>query len=96
MSPAVSGRKPSNLPKAVHEALCLAQSALADRARQGVDVDRVLHSIEQIQVLINAVEQVRPLGIDGKHGDLHGPACGCEGRMAPWSIPLYPEEDDHG
>lgn len=31
-----------------------------------------------VDVLIAMIDKHRPLGTDGKHGDLHTPTCGCE------------------
>jgi hypothetical protein len=31
-----------------------------------------------VDVLINMIDKHRPLGDDGKHGDLHTPTCGCD------------------
>jgi hypothetical protein len=83
----------SDLPKEVREALCAAQSALNERARAGIDVHRVPTWVEQIQVLINAVEEHRPLAANGKHGDLHTPTCGCDGHRHTWAILLHPTLD---
>jgi hypothetical protein len=78
-------------PKAMHEALCAAQSALGERARSGVDVQRVPRWVASLGVLAAEIERVRPTGPNGKHGDLHTPSCGCEGHNGPWSITLWPD-----
>lgn len=66
-----------NGPKATREALCVAQSALGERARSGVDVDRVPGWIDRIQALIDQIDVHRP---DGKHRSRRTPTCGCEDR----------------
>lgn len=73
----------SNTPKMVHEALCAATSAL------GQTTSSLRHGqIEQLQVLINKIEEHRPIGVAGKHRDLHTDTCGCDGHRRPWSITL--------
>lgn len=64
--------------KMTREALCAAQSALSERARAGVDRDRVPHWSATIQLLIDQIDTARPLGPDGKHGERHTDVCGCE------------------
>lgn len=64
--------------KMTREALCAAQSALIERARAGVDADRVPHWVERLQAIVGAIDVERPLGPDGKHGDLHTSGCGCD------------------
>lgn len=71
--------KPDHL-KMTREALCAAQSALAERARSGLDVDRVPSWSRLIGAIIDQIDISRPLGPDGKHGDRHTPTCGCEYR----------------
>lgn len=66
--------------KMTREALCAAQSALAERARSGVDEDRVTHWSARLQDLIDQIDVARPLGPDGKHGEQHTDVCGCEDR----------------
>lgn len=69
---------PVNSLKATREALCAAQSSLGERARAGIDVDRVPHWIERVQALIDQIDVHRPLRSNGKHGDLHTATCGCD------------------
>lgn len=57
--------------KGLREALCWAQTA-AGPGRQ--------REVARIDALIHAIDVHRPLGTDGKHGDLHTFTCGCEGR----------------
>ena len=82
----------SDTPKMVREHLCLAQSALSERVRSGLDVERARRAIDQIQTLIARVDEHRPVGSNGKHGDRHTGTCGCEDgdNRDPWSITLYP------
>ena len=35
---------------------------------------------DRINDLVAEIDRHRPLGPDGKHGDLHTPTCGCEDR----------------
>lgn len=35
-----------------------------------------------VDVLIEMIDRHRPLGVDGKHGDLHTVTCGCVDRHA--------------
>lgn len=53
-------------PKMLRETLCLAQSVITSK----------MH-LDRIQQLIDECDRHRPLGIDGKHGNLHTPTCGC-------------------
>jgi hypothetical protein len=62
--------------KMLRETLCVAQNAVS----RGVDPrDRRDEHSRRLQALIDQVDVLRPLGHDGKHGDLHTPWCGCEG-----------------
>jgi hypothetical protein len=65
-------------PKMTREALCAAQWALAEVARQGLDVGTTPARIARLGELIREIDVHRPLGPDGKHGDRHTPYCGCE------------------
>jgi hypothetical protein len=63
--------------KMLREHLC------ADQARWQrewpSDIDSAVH------VLIKMIDRHRPLGANGKHGDLHTPTCGCEDKPGtPW------------
>lgn len=57
-------------PKMLRETLCLAQHALADEP----------HHARRLGRLIDACDELRPLGPDGKHGDRHTEHCGCEDK----------------
>jgi hypothetical protein len=59
--------------KSLHEALCLAQFKL------GGDSYRV----KMLGRLLTEVERHRPLGSNGKHGNLHTRTCGCEDVRRP-------------
>lgn len=54
-------------PKTLREKLCQQQSYAPD--------DETAQAISR---LINILDRHRPLGPDGKHGDLHTPTCGCD------------------
>lgn len=61
-------------PKMLREALCKAQFALS---RDGMRDSLNSREKETIQDAINAIDLVRPLGADGKHGNRHTANCGC-------------------
>lgn len=42
-----------------------------------------------VDVLIAMIDKHRPLGNDGKHGDLHTPTCGCEGVKEPHTYECF-------
>lgn len=52
--------------KMTREALCAGQTYVNS------------HQSERIQAIIDQIDVHRPLGPDGKHGNLHTPTCGCE------------------
>lgn len=60
--------------KMLRETLCLAQSAL-NYALPHQD-----QHAARLGRLINDIDRQRPLGNDGKHGNLHTDTCGCEDR----------------
>ena len=62
-------------PKMLRETLCVAQSRIGNRP---YDEGRKQEHINRLQRLIDECERHRPLGIGGKHGDLHTPTCGCK------------------
>jgi hypothetical protein len=67
---------PADTLKMIRETLCVAQSAIVShygRPTAQSDVDR-------IQRLIDDIDKQRPLGPDGKHGDLHTEWCQCKDR----------------
>jgi hypothetical protein len=53
--------------KMLREVLCEAQNATPK-----------ISSKARLQILINEIDRHRPLGPDGKHGELHTSTCGCE------------------
>lgn len=63
-------------PALLREALCAAQSAI------GLDFYEELATRFNriLGKLINECDRMRPLGPDGKHGDLHTPECGCQDK----------------
>lgn len=61
-------------PKMLRETLCVAQSCISN----GPDDPRKREHLDRLQRLIDECDRHRPLGVAGKHGDLHTPTCGCE------------------
>lgn len=66
-------RPPISL-KMLRETLCRAQSNVAHRE---TDRDAIECDMRIIGGLIRQIDAHRPLGPDGKHGDLHTATCGC-------------------
>lgn len=62
-------------PKMVHEAMCLAEGVIS---RQDVGVGRDVRYLQIISDFIKECERKRPLGPNGKHGNMHTAECGCE------------------
>jgi hypothetical protein len=62
-------------PKMLRETLCIAQTRIGNSI---YEQDRAAADIARLQRLIDECDRHRPLGPDGKHGDLHTPTCGCE------------------
>jgi hypothetical protein len=62
-------------PKGLREHLCQQQTWAPD------DFTR-----QEIQRLIGVLDLHRPLGGDGKHGELHTPTCGCEDAPRPVAV----------
>lgn len=65
-------------PKTARDLLCVAQHRML--------------GFTKIQELIDAIDVIRPLGPDGKHGDRHTENCGCQdkgGRL--WCIRCHQE-----
>lgn len=62
-------------PKMLRETLCVAQARISNYPD---DQGRKREHLDRLQRLINACDDHRPLGPDGKHGGLHTPTCGCE------------------
>jgi len=72
-------------PKMLRETLCTAQAAIYRATGTG---DRDDEHVARLQVLIDALDVLRPLGPDGKHGDRHTPWCGCDEQVvALWGTP---------
>lgn len=67
-------------PKMLRETLCLAQSAIIQLDL--VDELKERH-IMVLQRMINECDRHRPLGINGKHANLHTATCGCEDKGDP-------------
>lgn len=63
----VPGEAPQWSPKMLRERLC-----------QQATCAPTPHIREEIEQLISMLDECRPLGTDGKHGDLHTSMCGCE------------------
>lgn len=63
--------------KMIRETMCLAEHALYHAARTG-GVNPRPGDLERIKSIIADIDRQRPLGSDGKHGDLHTPTCGCD------------------
>lgn len=61
--------------KTMREILCTAQNALA---RNGMDNSLSTAQQTTLQVVIEEIDILRPLGPDGKHGDNHTLWCGCD------------------
>lgn len=68
-------------PKMLRETLCVAQARIS---YSSLDLGRKAEHLRRLQKLIDEIDKHRPLGPDGKHGDLHTPTCGCfdERRIA--------------
>lgn len=82
------------VPKTVHEHLCLAQAGLAQRVRDGLDVDMSMAAIETLNGMLRQVNGHRPVGHNGKHGQDHTDTCGCESHRSPWSMTFWPEASE--
>jgi hypothetical protein len=61
-------------PKGLRETLCEAQALINQWMPMGTSPS--IHS-DRLQLLISECDRHRPLGPDGKHGDLHTATCGC-------------------
>jgi hypothetical protein len=66
---------PRDTLKAIRETLCIAQARIGN---SGIDSHRIESDVARIGRIIAEIDRQRPLGSDGKHGDLHTPTCGCE------------------
>lgn len=65
-------------PKMLRETLCFAQSAIELHP----DQSRTAAHVARLGRLISECDRHRPLGANGKHGNLHTPTCGCEDTPA--------------
>lgn len=68
-------------PKSLQETLCVAYINVGWSEHLPADVRK--RHMDKLQSLINAIDILRPLGPDGKHGDRHTPYCGCEDVVLP-------------
>lgn len=66
--------------KSLRETLCRAQTAMLGPNGHGAHYPEIMTEVERLGRLIAEIDRQRPLGPDGKHGDLHTPSCGCEDR----------------
>jgi hypothetical protein len=67
----------SDGPKMLRETLCVVQTRIGNSP---LDEDRKDGHIARLQRLIDECDRHRPLGPDGKHGDLHTATCCCEDK----------------
>ena len=63
--------------KSLREALCSAQCELGNSGRNR---GQVPYRIKRIGEVIAEIDRHRPLGPNGKHGNLHTDTCGCEDK----------------
>lgn len=68
---------PANMLKTIREDLCVAQSAVS-YYRATISPNTPITRITRLGDLINQIDINRPLGSNGKHGNLHTDTCGCE------------------
>lgn len=61
--------------KTVREALCVAQAAIGNFPNRPLNWPQ---HIPHLQRLINDIDRQRPIGSNGKHGNLHTPTCQCQ------------------
>lgn len=87
-------------PKTARERLCTLQSTfihdrVADTFYGGMD-ETDDQMVAWINLLINQIDVIRPLGRDGRHGNLHTEFCGCDNKGTPvckWCrLPVYKDE----
>jgi hypothetical protein len=60
-------------PKMLRETLGVAQALISNS-----NDSRKREHLDRLQRLIDECERHRPLGVGGKHGNLHTPTCGCD------------------
>lgn len=70
---------PADSLKMLRETLAVAQSAVWAAVTGPHEAEAQRH-VERLGRLIAEIDRQRPLGTDGKHGDLHTASCGCEDR----------------
>lgn len=63
--------------KMLRETLCVAASAVSNSPVGG---SRSNEHIDRISRVISEIDRQRPLGSNGKHGNLHTPTCGCDDK----------------
>jgi len=61
--------------KSVRETLCVAMTSVG---QMPYPADYKRKHVALMQRLCFDIDVQRPLGSDGKHGDLHTPTCGCD------------------
>lgn len=71
---------PSAELKMLRETLNRAQGAIGAIAAEKWSIPEDDADLARIDALIAEIDRHRPLGPDGKHGELHTPTCGCEDR----------------
>jgi len=64
--------------KSLRESLCMAQNAVAHYS--SVQQENKLGHMKRIQAILDRIDEHRPLGSNGKHGNLHTDICGCEDK----------------
>lgn len=62
-------------PKSLREKLCTQEMFIPE---DGSLLE--LRTRDAFAALLEVLDKHRPLGSDGKHGDLHTPTCGCEDK----------------
>lgn len=72
---------PRDTIKMLRETLCVAQARIGNSP---LYTDRRDEHVRRIARLIASCDEQRPLGTDGKHGDLHTPTCGCSDVTDEW------------
>lgn len=65
--------------KGLRETLCEAQSQILGWMPENFRVH-----VKRLQDLLDECDRHRPLGPDGRHGDLHTATCGCEDKNEYW------------
>lgn len=72
----INSDHPADTLKMIRESLCVAQAGIPF----ATSIDRYRDHIDRIQRLIDDIDRQRPLGPNGKHGNLHTPHCQCEDK----------------